>query len=412
MTHRTTLTTMALATVLSTIGFGPLAQAQTLPPRAHHVRAITLPSPVDVLRALGVAPGSVVRAPSAQGYRGDAAQPADDGDDDDAAPNADGNDDANGQDDADAQDNQGSDDAQADAPEQPVAPAAVAPTGGTTYGIFVGISHYGGDNQDLPGSSNDAVQLAQTFEHAGWMRHGDGIVLTDANATADNVRQAFSTLGSRVRPIDSLVFFFDGHGNQTTLDLVGPDVSRSDLGRMLNRVQGRQLLVLDSCEAGGFAPLVQGHGDRAGLFSSRASELSSTAPSVHAGGWLAYSFRRAVGGGVRRRSDGSMDFAQVTEFVQHQYDAHDVTSGQHLVAVAGDPSRGFALGGTAPSTTVAAAPTAVATRAPIAAPAPVAAPEPVDAPEPSRPAAQTPDFGQLVGVGLGLANQVLGALAR
>ncbi len=133
------------------------------------------------------------------------------------------------------------------------------------------------------------------------MQRRNAVVLTDAQATAGGVRQAFRALAPRVRPIDTLVFFFDGHGGSDVLDLVGPDLARRELGQMMNRVQGHQLLVLDSCEAGGFAPLVQGQPSRAGLFSSRASESSSTARrSAPAAGWRTRSARRwraGCGGG-------------------------------------------------------------------------------------------------------------------
>ena len=52
-----------------------------------------------------------------------------------------------------------------------------------------------------------------------------------------------------------------------------------------------------------FAGVVRNHPGRAGLFSSRANESSSTAPEVGSGGWLAYNFRRAVDGGVALSGD-------------------------------------------------------------------------------------------------------------
>jgi len=307
------------------------------------------------------------------------------------------------------------------------AEAATAATGaGTTYGIFVGISHYGGDNADLAGSAADAVQLARTFQQAGWMRRSNAVVLTDAEATAGGVRQAFQTLSQRVRPNDTLVFFFDGHGSRRELDLVGPDIARSELGQMMNRVQGHQLLVLDSCEAGGFAPLVQGRDNRAGLFSSRATESSSTAPEVGAGGWLAYSFREAVGGGVRRRPDGSVDLHDVIAYVRRQYAEHRVTPEQNLVAVA-DRSQPFALGGRGDAVAPTATDTAVASRDPWRRPArrpgDVATTPawPSMQPMPSAPAAAPANeglfgnndaFAQLLGAGVGVAGQVLGAMVK
>jgi hypothetical protein len=249
---------------------------------------------------------------------------------DDAAPDADS---------ADASDDT-NDDAPADVRPTPAQPAAAG--AGTTWGIFVGISRYDGENDDLPGSAGDARNLARSFERAGWTQRGNAVVLTDREATLDQVRQAFRSVAPRVRANDTLVFFFDGHGSSDTLDLRGEDLSRRELGRLLDRVPGRSLLVLDSCEAGGFASVVRGHEGRAGLFSSRANESSSTAPEVGAGGWLAYNFRRAIDGGVRRRPDGSIDLGEVVRYVERDYRARDLD--QQLVAT--QATRGdFALGG-------------------------------------------------------------------
>jgi len=228
---------------------------------------------------------------------------------------------------------------------EPPAPGGARPatSGGRTYGIFVGISQYGGDNTDLDGPAADAVNLARAFQRAGQMQRADAVVLTDRQGSLTNVRQAFRTMAQRVTPQDTLVFFFDGHGGANVLDLVGTDLSRSELGRMMASVRGRQLVVLDSCSAGGFSSVVQGRPERAGLFSSRADQESSTAPEVGAGGWLAYFFRRAVEGQVRPRADGSLDFAAVTQYVRREYDTRGVSRSQELVAVAAQ--RDFAIGG-------------------------------------------------------------------
>jgi hypothetical protein len=215
---------------------------------------------------------------------------------------------------------------------------------GVTYGIFVGISRYRGENSDLPGSAEDAQSLARAFERAGWMQRNHAVVLTDEQATSEGVRQAFRNIAPRVGPRDLLVFFFDGHGNANELDLRGRDLTRRDLARALDPVRGRSLIVLDSCHAGGFSSVVRERPERAGLFSSRADEESSTAPQVGAGGWLAYHFRRAVEGGVSRSSDGSIALDDVVRFVEEGYEEHEVED-QHLVAVVGDRNGTFAIGG-------------------------------------------------------------------
>lgn len=262
-----------------------------------------------------------------------------------------------GWDDSDDGDDDGDDRAEAPRAPSPTTPAAAANGAGRTFGIFVGITNYQGENNNLPGSAADAVHLARAFQQAGWMQRSNAVVLTDREATLANVQQAFRTVAPRVGADDTFVFFFDGHGSGSALDLRGADLSRDGLGRLMSQVRGRQLLVLDSCSAGGFAPLVRGQRGRAGLFSSSATETSSTAPAVGAGGWLAYAFREAVNGGVQRQDDGSLSFDEVVSYVREQYQSHSVN--QTLVAV---NSRGgaFSIGGGGDAVADAADDTAVA----------------------------------------------------
>lgn len=308
---------------------------------------------------------------------------------------------------------EGSDDAADDGPEPSATPTQPqAPGAGTTYGVFVGISHYGGENHDLPGSDTDAQNLERAFERAGWMQRSNAVVLTDASATLDQVRQAFRSLAPRVTARDTLVFFFDGHGNESALELRGEDLSRRELGRALDRVAGHSLVVLDSCNAGGFASVVRGHPGRAGLFSSRVDEESSTAPEVGAGGWLAWHFRRAVEGGVRRRADGSIDLDDVVRYVESGYRQRNLNE-QHLVAV-NDTRGGFAIGGTGDATNT-QLPTNVAVASNASVPdAPTSIPAAAGVPGGGEgfPAVNADSVAQAVNLGVGLAGQMIQAFTK
>ncbi|MEZ4410085.1 MAG: caspase family protein [Polyangiales bacterium] len=391
MTHRTRLASLSLATVLGTLGVSAPAFAQQNPFGAIPALVQRIP---QVVFGQGQGQGqglpSLGNLPSIGRWAGQQDDAQDDSADDDSAAQGDDDTGCDG-----AGDRADSDD---DSDSEPTPAPAPAPNaqGGRTFGIFVGVSQYGGENHDLPGSADDAVQLARAFERAGWMERSNAVVLTDANASLANVRQAFRQMASRVTANDTLVFFYDGHGNTQVLDTVGPDLSRSELGRLMRTVQGHQLLVLDSCEAGGFAPLVQGRSGRAGLFSSRANENSQTAPEVNAGGWLAYFMRQAVAGGVRRGPDGAVDLSEVVRYVEARYQRQGITDRQHLVAV---QPRGetFALGG-AGNGTVTTTPTDVAVAR-------------NDAPA-RRPGRGDMDFGQVFETGLGLAGRVVNALTK
>jgi hypothetical protein len=205
---------------------------------------------------------------------------------------------------------------------------------GTVYGVFVAVSDYQGQNQSLDDTTADARNLAASFEHSGLMRHGNGIVLTDGHANGAEVRQAFETIGRRVTARDTFVFFFDGHGNSNEVELQSGGLTSNELSGMLNQVHGRQLLVLDSCESGGFASIVRGHANRVGLFSSRASESSYVASEVHSGGWLAYFMIEAVRANLHGGNDGALHLNELTAYVQRGY-AQRVHDQQHLVVASG-----------------------------------------------------------------------------
>ena len=202
---------------------------------------------------------------------------------------------------------------------------------GTVYGVFVGISAYGGGN-DLDDTANDARNLAGAFERVGLIHHGNAIVLTDDQATTEQVRQAFETLGPRVTAHDTFVFFFDGHGDTNEVELVSGPATASDINRMLSGIRGEQLVVLDSCYSGSIASIIRGHDNRIGLFSSRANETSFVASPVHAGGWLAYFMIEAVRQRIGGR-DGSVHLADIVTYVQHGY-GERVHGQQHLVVAA------------------------------------------------------------------------------
>ncbi len=391
MTHRSRLASLSLATALGTLGVSAPAFAQQNPFGAIPALVQRIPQ-VVFNQGQGQGLPSLDNLPALGRWAGG----QDDSDDsDEPDDSARGGDDDTGCDGAGDRADESDVDSDSDAPAPAPAPAPNA-QGGRTFGIFVGVSQYGGENEDLPGSADDAVQLARAFERAGWMERSNAVVLTDRNASLANVRQAFSQMASRVGPNDTLVFFYDGHGNTRVLDTVGPDLSRSELGRLMGSVRGRQLLVLDSCEAGGFAPLVQGRSGRAGLFSSRANENSQTAPEVNAGGWLAYFLRQAVAGGVRRGPDGAVDLDEVVRYVEARYQRQGITNRQHLVAV---QPRGetFALGGSGNGAVTTPTDVAVARN---------------DAPARRPGRGEAPDFNQMVEQGLGIAGRVMNALTK
>jgi len=199
---------------------------------------------------------------------------------------------------------------------------------GTVYGVFVGVSNYGGGN-DLDDTANDARNLAAAFEHTGMIHRGNAIVLTDDDATTGRVRQAFQTLSQRVTAHDTFVFFFDGHGDVNEVELQSSPLTGRELSSLLQDIRGEQVVILDSCYSGSIASVMRGNPRRIGLFSSRSTETSFVASEVHAGGWLAYFMIQAVTTRLAGR-DGSLNLRDLVAYLQRGY-SRRVGSHQHLV---------------------------------------------------------------------------------
>jgi serine/threonine protein kinase len=189
-------------------------------------------------------------------------------------------------------------------------PAPLAETG-RVYGMFVGISDYPGDLQDLPFTSDDARRVHQALVQGAGMESSDGVVLVDGDATVENVRDAFQRMGERVNQDDLFVFFYSGHGDRQERSSPQPsdpdnldemillydgsitDDEMSDLcGLISSRVS---LIIIDASYSGGFSKDVISVSGRMGLFSSQEDVVSSVAVKFKAGGFLAPFLADAIG---------------------------------------------------------------------------------------------------------------------
>lgn len=204
---------------------------------------------------------------------------------------------------------------------------------GTVYGVFVGISDYGGSN-NLEYTADDARRLAGAFQRTGIIRQGNAIVLTDGEATPQRVSHAIRTIGQRVTERDTFVFFFDGHGSANQISLRQGSMDEGALSALLDGVRGRQLVVLDSCHAGSLSGVVQGRANRTGLFSSRAEESSYVADELRAGGYLAHAMIEAVETGADSNGDGMVQLSELAGHARQVYQQH-VHGRQNLVVASG-----------------------------------------------------------------------------
>ncbi len=181
-------------------------------------------------------------------------------------------------------------------------------------GLFVGISDYPGETDDLPFCRSDAENLSSLFVGAGLMETRNQVIITDSRATVKNVRNAITDLAQTMGPRDTFVFFYSGHGETKSSDverdgtdehlsLYDGSLSDDDLSELLSDVPGRVLLVFDACYSAGFAKDVLTRAGWFGIFSSEEDVPSYVAAQFEAGGYLSYFFQQGVGG----RADGVVD---------------------------------------------------------------------------------------------------------
>ena len=219
----------------------------------------------------------------------------------------------------------------------------VRPVGnrGRIFGVFVGISDYPNDGDDLPLTAADAVALQAAFIQGVGMAADDSVLLTDSAATMSAVREAITRLGAQAGPNDTFVFFYSGHGGRLkrsdfqqtdpdgmdeTLMMVDGHIRDDAFNTILDGVNaGTTLILLDSCFAGGFSKDVITRPGRMGMFSSEEDVTSSLADKFMAGGYLAEFVANAVGEGLADDGDGQLTAFELCQYVHERYRA-DVKS--------------------------------------------------------------------------------------
>lgn len=210
-----------------------------------------------------------------------------------------------------------------------------APRGGNIYGLFVGISDYEGDDNDLEYTADDARNLERALVRSAGMRQSNAVTLTDREATGANLRRALENVGRSAGPDDLFIFFFSGHGDRTdrssrqaadpdgldeTISLYDGDITDDEMNRLLEPIKARVLFALDSCFAGGFSKDVISSPRRMGLFSSEEDVTSGVADKFRAGGYLS---KFLFDGIAEQRADkdrnGDITAIELSQYLHDRY---------------------------------------------------------------------------------------------
>lgn len=219
---------------------------------------------------------------------------------------------------------------------------AAAPGGARVYAVMVGVSDYGGAQNDLAFTDEDARKLAEALQREGSLNDAS-VVLTNAEATVEGVRAAFRRVAAQAGPDDMFLFFFSGHGNQHDMAVSGvePDgksetivlrdgeISDAEMGRLFGSLRTRlSLLVIDSCFSGGFARNVVDRPGVMGLFSSEEDLTSAVADKFRAGGYLSHFLREGMSGEADMDGDRLVTAGELATYLRRQFrtEVEDVES--------------------------------------------------------------------------------------
>jgi metacaspase-1 len=161
-------------------------------------------------------------------------------------------------------------------------PAPTAATGilsdqctGSKYAIVIGINNYPGTANDLQYCVNDAVSMKNVLTDIYKFQSVD--MITDKNATYENISSKIQALSATAGADDEVVFFFSGHGAKGKAN--DGDMNSTDQAIVVNKQDGtwgyiwdgqlkswfsgfkanRIVFIFDSCLAGGMSVL-QGPG--------------------------------------------------------------------------------------------------------------------------------------------------------
>ncbi len=212
-----------------------------------------------------------------------------------------------------------------------------APSGeGRVYGIFAGISDYGGRASNLSYTAEDAVRVQDALVRSGSMRTDDGVLLRDSQVTVGNIRDAVRDLSGRIGPNDTFVFFYSGHGGRIprngpqpsdpdaldeTLEFYDAGIADDEFRDLMSQLNAGKILVfLDACFSGGFSKDVISAPGRMGMFSSEEDVTSSVAAKFRAGGYLAVFLADAIGDRLADADgDGRINAIELSQYVHERY---------------------------------------------------------------------------------------------
>jgi len=210
---------------------------------------------------------------------------------------------------------------------------------GEIYGVFVGISDYGGRANNLSYTDEDARRVFEAVCAGTGMPSSHGTLLLNAEATRGDFEEALARIARVVTPRDTVVLFFSGHGGRydrpggfdhsdpdgkdESLEFFDAPLLDDELNELLGTIDaGTQLIVVDACFSGGFAKDIISEPGRMGLFSSEEDVTSAVAAKFRAGGYLSFFFADSLREPYADADeDGQLTALELSHYISERYRA-------------------------------------------------------------------------------------------
>jgi len=211
-----------------------------------------------------------------------------------------------------------------------VAPICQAQERPALYMVSVGISKYKDQRfeKGVAFAAKDAQDVANHFaSQRGKMFSSVEVrLLNDQQATKAGVEKAIDWLQANAKPNAYTLFFFAGHGgpnalgnyecsvHDTNLLLASTRLQGSWLKDRLHKIQGKRIVVLDTCHSGGFG--FKG-AEFAAFAACTAKQISYEHPSIQ-NGFFTRCFLDGLRGGADLNRDGQVTLAEIEQYVNHK----------------------------------------------------------------------------------------------
>lgn len=207
---------------------------------------------------------------------------------------------------------------------------------------YVIVSGLGGEpdyEQRFTAAAND---LNKAFTAEGPSAHV--VTLTGANSTAPKLKEALTAVAGLAKPDDDFVLVLIGHGSfdgtEYKFNLVGLDITATDLAKLCDRIPARrQLLVDTTSSSGGAIPALERPGRAVIAATKSGTEKNAT---VFARYWVE-AFQDPAADTDKSDSVSAMEaFAYATRKTAEFYDSQKRLATEHAVfndVGSGDPVR-------------------------------------------------------------------------